>query len=358
MVSCAAMQPIRREFRQLLADGYRLVPAGEARHDPGLLDRYRPQHVLELFDYRIFLSRPRKNPSVRFFVAYVVPPDERRIYPRIFYKDLSLVWRSASHLVATEDEFWIGKGAVRTWSEGGYEHRASDESTTDLPLEIQDDLERINKSHARVPFDERALFLVLRNAPAGRIEPYRDFMAARDAERLRIHGGRSIARFTRRNDPSSLRFTKGFEPDFGARLERSRSSSRLYGGTIWRYRFASTNRKIQWLFMAAPKHVWIIPPQAMTTQLSSYAVRTVDVIADDDLFVPGYEYHYEEEDGSWVSQIPEGFVGPQTEFDPTRADASAWLDALPVVREFRRAIGGGPKRTGRARAGSRPRAGR
>ena len=99
--------------------------------------------------------------------------------------------------------------------------------------------------------------------------------------------------------------------------------------------------RLQYLFFVAPRHVWIVPPQATTRELSSYGVRTVDVRADDDLFVPGYEYHYVEDQTDppeLVSQIPEGFAGPQTEFDPTRADASPWLDRLPIVREFRRIV--------------------
>jgi hypothetical protein len=40
----------------------------------------------------------------------------------------------------------------------------------------------------------------------------------------------------------------------------------------------------------------------------------------------------------WVSQIPEGFAGAASEVDPSRADASRWLDQLPVIREFRRKI--------------------
>ena len=108
-----------------------------------------------------------------------------------------------------------------------------------------------------------------------------------------------------------------------------------------RFRFASTNRRVQYLFLAARRHVWIIPPQANSTTLSSYGVRTVDVVAADDLFVPGFEYHYLDDDTDppqLVSQIPPGFAGDESPFDDTRADASAWLDRLPVVREFRRVI--------------------
>ena len=84
-----------------------------------------------------------------------------------------------------------------------------------------------------------------------------------------------------------------------------------------------------------------MPPQATTTQLSTYGVRTVDVLADDDLFVPGWEYHFydfDEDPPLLVSQIPAGYAGRPNRDEPSRADTSAWLDALPVIREFRRKV--------------------
>ncbi len=115
----------------------------------------------------------------------------------------------------------------------------------------------------------------------------------------------------------------------------------MYGGKLQRFRILSRNRKVQYLFIAGPKHVWIIPPQATTTELSTYGVRTIDVVADEDLFVPGYEYHYFDEtadESEHFSQIPEGFAGELSEHDNDRADASAWLDPIPVIREFRRKV--------------------
>jgi hypothetical protein len=329
---------VKREFLDKLASGVELRPAGEARTDSGLLLKppYLPKYKLELFGTQFYLTAPSKNPAVRFFVAYVQNRSDR-IHPRIFYKDLSLVWRVGSHLVATEDEFWIGKGLVDVRVQDGYEHLNSRESTTDLPLELQTAFEALNHRQRRVATDEEALYLVLRNAPPGRIEPYRDFVAPLEGA-PRINGNRPVARFRHPGKPSSLRFVRGFEPDFRRGLiEQARSSSRLYGGPIRRYRLLSVNRRIQYLFFAAPRHVWIVPPQATTTELSSYGVRTTHVIADEDLFVPGYEYHYmdEQQPPQLVSQIPVGYAGPQADFDPTRADASRWLEALPVVRRFR-----------------------
>jgi hypothetical protein len=343
---------VSRKFRKLIDSGAEIRPAGEAKGDPMQLLSlgYTPKYELSLFDTQFYLTNVRQNPALRFFVAYVVqrrPTTGRtEIFPRIFYKDLSLVWRAASHVIATDGDFWIGKGDVKTLARGGFEVTECVESTTDLPLEIQTALETLNRKTRRARMDEEALYLVLRSAPSSRTAPYRDFTEPRrKAAAVRgnlIHGGRSIARFTRKNDPTSLEIVDGFEPDFAKSIvEVSDLKSSMYGGALQRFRILSRNRKIQYLFTAGRKHVWITPPQATTTELSTYGVRTIDVVADEDLFVPGYEYHFFDEtadESEHFSQIPEGFAGELSEHDNDRADASAWLDPIPVIREFRRKV--------------------
>lgn len=343
---------VARNFHTLIDSGARFRAAGEAKDDPTRLlsPRYTPKHEIALFDTRFYLTNALQNPALRFMVAYVVQRHREnrqvQVFPRIFYKDLSLVWRCASHLISTDGDFWIGKGDVRTVVRDGFEITECMESTTDLPLEMQSALEAINRKARHARTDEEALYLVLRNGPSSRTAPYRDFTEPRRrAEanpRNLIHGGRNIARFTRRNDPTSLKIVKGFEPDFSKGvIEVSRSRSAMYGGDLQRFRILSRNRKIQYLFLAGPRHVWIIPPQATTAELSSYGVRTIDVVADEDLFVPGYEYHFYDQaadESEHFSQIPEGFAGDLSEHDNDRADASAWLDLIPVIREFRRKL--------------------
>ena len=354
---------VEREFLRRIEDGAEIRPAGSAGRNPRRLLSlgYLPRHKVDLFDTTYYLTCVRENDDIRFFVAYVAgnraAASRSALHPRIFYKDLSLVWRSASHYVRSRSENWIGKGDVRVSVVGGDEVVSSAEATTDLPLEVQTALETLSRSVRRACWDEAAVGLVLRRGPEHRIEAYRDFTGPRrraqaDPRNL-VNRGRSIARFTRRNDPTSLRFARGFEPDFGRGvLEVSSSTSRLYGGKLRRFRILSSNRRVQYLFMAAPRHVWIVPPQATTTEISSYGVRTVDVVADEELFVPGYEYHggesAEEECGP-DGQIPEGFAGEVSEHDASRADASAWLDRLPVIREFRRRILGASRSASAAR---------
>jgi hypothetical protein len=360
-VACASLSPaqVAREFRSLLDSGARFHVAGRARRNPQriLAAGYSPKHRLDVFDTRIYLSNIRQNPELRFYVAYVVSPRGARakadIHARIFYKDLSLVWRTASHMSYDYDgSLWIGKGDVRREVKDGYERVESNESTTDLPFEIQDALEHRLSALRRVPPDGRVLELVLRRSPADRIEPYDDFVRPRKRAaanaRNRINGGRSVARFRRAGDPTSHEFVDGFEPDFARGvLEVKEARSKLYGGRLRRFRILSRNCVVQYVFIAGPQQVWIIPPQATTTELSSYGVRTIDVIADDDLFLSGWEYHYldlEFDPPEIYSQIPEGYAGRPCPADPDKADASPWLDQIPVIRAFRRRVLGERRR--------------
>jgi hypothetical protein len=343
---------VAREFRAHLAGGAAIKAVGGARDDPRVLltRAYLPRFRLSLFDTTYYLSAVRQDPQIRFFVAHVMQtPTGRRartIHPRIFYKDVSLVWRSASHLVRSDNEHWIGKGEVRAIFSNGHEYLVSAEETTNLPLEIQSALETLMVRSQRVVTDSRAVALVLRQGGAQRIAPFHDFTGPRERARADprnlINGGRRIARFTRRGDPTSLVFTRGFEPDFAAGfLELSRFRSRLYGGRVTRCRILSRNAQVQYLFFAAPRHAWVGACQPTTTDLTSYGVRSIDAWVEEDLLMPGYEYHLADERGKVAEvtrQVPANFVGTPSPVDPNRVDTSAWLEQVPVLRSFRRAL--------------------
>ena len=342
---------VRRELQQLIDSGTPVLAAGTARARPlRFIAAYPPSFKLELWGTRFYLTTVRQNPDLRFCVAYLVQRHYRtgrtQIYARVFYKDGSLVWRCASHIATNATGIWIGKGDVRTTLVDGDEYIRSMESTTDLPLEMQTALEELGRKVRRVQPDRVALLKLLRRVPAGRIEPYRDFTdprrRAQSQRRNLINGGKRVAYFRKPNDPTSLCFVTGYAPDFSRGVvEHARSHSQLYGGTIERFRVLSRNKRIQYLFFAGPDNAWIIPPQATTTELSSFGVRTVDVLIDENLCVPGYEYHYYLDDGDppeLYSQIPAGFVGHVNAHDPDRADASPWLEQMPVIREFRRRL--------------------
>ncbi len=344
---------IEREFRGLLEADVRIRPAGTARSSPARLlgPGYLPRHAIRLFDTTYYLTDLREDRSwegtLRFFVAYVLPqPDAREVYPRIFCKDYSLMWRSPSHFIRSEREEMIGKGDVRSVVENGEETIYTAEETTNLPLEIQPALDALARLTRRRRQDPRALGLILRRAPDDRLQPYRDFAEprrkARSNPRNRIHGGRDVAWFARAHDPTSLRFAEGFDPDLRRGvLEVSRSSSRFYGGAVRKFRILSRNRRIQYQFVATPRHAWIDPPQPLTTEITSYGVRSIDVHAAEELCVPGYEYHFVDDTARpprLHSQIPEGFAGEPSPLDPARVDASAWIERLPVVRRFRREL--------------------
>jgi hypothetical protein len=343
---------VSRSFRRALDEGAKLVSMGSTKRRPGRLLElgYTPKHQLSLYDTTFYFTNSRQNHDIRFVVAYVELGTRgngpRIIHPRIFYKDMSLIWRSASHYIRSNRENWLGKGDTKVYIEDGEESVYTNEVTTDLPIEIQTGLEAISRTTKRIPFDDDAVPLILRRAPDDRCEPYEDFTgprrrAERDLGNL-LNRGRPIARFTRKNDPTSLRFVRGYEPDFSKGvIERGESFSGLYHGRLQRFRIVSTNREAQYLFIAGPRQVWIGTCQATTTELSSYGLRTVDANVDDDLLLPGYEYHFidEYEDPPELhTQIPPGFAGEASTRDPYRADTSKWLDAMPVIREFRRTV--------------------
>ncbi len=252
--------------------------------------------------------------------------------------------RSSGASRATSSTTKTSTGSERETSAGSVartgEYLCSVEETTNLPYEIQASLDVISRRRSRRR-DNAAVELVLREAPSGRVEPYADFTAPRRRAqaRHRIHGGRRVASFLRAGDPASLRFARGFEPDFAQGvLEKERSASRFFGGEILKFRILSSNRRIQYQFVATPAYAWVNPPQTLTTEFSTYGVRTLDVLADEDLFLPAYEYHEVDEgrDRAVIhSQIPAGYAGAAHPEDPDRADASAWIEALPVIRQFR-----------------------
>jgi hypothetical protein len=354
-----------REFLELTDGGRRIHCVGSAWRQPRRLFAlgYRPRYKLELFGVSYYLCEVRQNEDVRFFVAYLALRENGsqrpQVYARLLYKDGSLLWRCASHFAKSADENWIGKGDVKLVREHGEQVYWSAEHTTDLPLELQFAVESLTQRAARVRTDRSAIGLVVRRCNDRRVVAYRDFTAPRRRAaanpRNLVNGGRPIARFTRANVPESLVFVPGFEPDFGpaARIDLTHTWSRLYEGRVDRYRLLSKNRRMQYLFFAAPRLVWLGYPQPLTSELSSFGVRTVDVTVPDDLVVPAMEYHYLETDDPpvWMSQIPAGFAGPVSPNDAFRADASAWLDRLPVIREFRRRVLGRISSQSRARNG-------
>ncbi|MEM7081173.1 MAG: hypothetical protein AAF465_00330 [Pseudomonadota bacterium] len=343
---------VSRRFARLIERGCPVKPQGSAANFPdALLARRLPKHLVTLNGHRFFVTHVRRDQQFRFFVAYVqlqtptVPEHRRPLHPRIFYKDSSLVWRVATHYINTETEHWIGKGDIKPVVENGETHWYSAEETTNLPFEIQNALDTISRRATRPRPDRQALELVLRSAPDDRVRPYADFSTPRkramqDRQRA-IHNNKPVAWFSDDHDPKSLLFAGGYEPDFRRGLiDKSQSRSKLYGGDIERFRIASRNRRIQYLFMRAPNQSWIIPPQPIAIDLMSYGVHTVDANVDEKLCIPGYEYHFADplEVSGVFSQIPRGFAGASSTIDPQRADASLWTHAMPVMKRFHAAL--------------------
>ena len=337
---------VGQRFRRLLSDDHELRVYGQAKADPNvLLKRYQPKYMIELFGTHFFLCDLRHSHDLKLMPAYILPAtDPRRkkpaLHARVLYKDSSLVWRAASHYINTPDDQWIGKGAVKYMDKRGERGWFSAEETTNMPFELQAALDEVSRRSPKAKGDRNILFLMLRNAPEYRIRPYHDFEGPREKAMKvaanRINRNRSIAWFEDEDDPRSLVIAPGFEPDFRAIIDQSTSSSYMYGGEINRYRIASVNRKIQYMFVEGPDHVWLIHPQALTTELSTFGLRTVDVIADDDMSIPGYEFADNNGEGEIDDQIPPGYAGEVCPHDPDRADASPWNEKMPIIKAFRR----------------------
>ena len=107
-------QSTAREFLRRVDGGAGIRPEGSARRDPRRLLSlgYTLKHKLELFDTTFYLTNVRQNDHIRLYLAYVAQGDTRIARPRIFYKDVSLIWRSASHLARLGGDPWIRKGDV------------------------------------------------------------------------------------------------------------------------------------------------------------------------------------------------------------------------------------------------------
>jgi hypothetical protein len=157
---------IRAEFRDLLANGAALLPAGEARADPERLAAaaYPPRHRIELFDATYWVGDLLVDDDLRFFVAYVAVRGRggaiRSIHPRVVYKDSSLVWRVATHLVRTGNENWIGKGDLKEADGPDGCGLYSAEETTNLPYELFAALDRISHEGAQRDRTNKAALLV------------------------------------------------------------------------------------------------------------------------------------------------------------------------------------------------------
>lgn len=358
IVPSAALSPlsegqVEREFGKLVDSGVEFKVPGSFRGDPKSLlsSGYTPKFKIELFDTAYYMTRLRHDGDEKVLAAYVVQKNPKTgkpvIYARLFYKDYSMIWRSPSHFQGSEAGVdWFGKGDFEPYSRSADGIKYSMEETTNLPLEIQTALDQIGTTPGIPKIDTKLASRIVRGSLRNRPAPYTDFTAQRKAAKENpknlINKNKRIAYFTQRNDPSTLKFVKGYEPDFQSGIIEvsvdKGTRTDYYGGPLTKYRILSANRKVQYQFIAGRNHFWLNPPQALTTQLTTYGSRSVDVMADYDLFLPGFEYHYEDDDGSIYSQIPPGFAGKSNpHFDPV-ADASKWHAQLPVIQQFKRVV--------------------
>ncbi len=241
---------VESEFMELIDGKIKLVVKGSAKKNPKILlsKGLKPKHKIRLFDTTFYLTDPQTTPELLYVVAYILKGST--LYARILYKDISLIWRCASHCTYIKQELWVGKGDIKTVLDEEYEMTFSDESTTDLPLEMQTAMEHILQQSDKQRGSVADIMSVLQKAPGERVAPYADFRIPRKKANSNpknlVNKGRSVASFMNPNDPRTLKIVKGFEPDFKKGIiEQSKSSSKLYGGPLKRFRILSVNKKIQ-----------------------------------------------------------------------------------------------------------------
>ena len=205
-------------------------------------------------------------------MAYVRLGAGRDLFPRLFYKDSSLVWRCATHFISAPGVHWIGKGDLKRIDEEDGQTEYSAEETTNLPYEMQGALDELRRRTKEVPWDARALRRILRGA-GGRFEAYADFIgpsrraAAKPATAsTRAPGGG----FESRKTGLPAHRAGASRPTSDA-WERCRSASRSMAAS----REAAhplAEREIQYQFVAGPAR--LDHPASAHHRLSSYGVRS------------------------------------------------------------------------------------
>jgi len=94
----------------------------------------------------------------------------------------------------------------------------------------------------------------------------------------------------------------------------------------------------------------IIPPQALSTEITPFGVRAIDVHAAEECASRASSTAMSTRPPSADTAQPDsgGFAGEPSELDPARLDASAWIERLPVIRDFRAKVLGRRRRSAAA----------
>ncbi len=299
---------------------YKIVVNGVAYY---VSEPYTPSHGRASFVYYFY----RKNPKT----------GEEEIFTRSVYRSNSQnVLRVASH--RRPERRWIGKGLGQ--------------ATTTLPLELQSTFEKIYQtalSKGKLEKKE-AFYEILRakdsHMPADSFmksmiayergeeaeqkdekEPEEQILIGKfnehDRDQIEFIKGEMIFP---RGIPETFGFTPGFEPDFeNGVVETFETDNPVYGGKVTSYRIISKNKEAQYLFNVDMKgRVWIGDVQGTHSEITRFGVRKNTIYIPSDFLTPANEYE---------SEIPEGYKGEWQHSDYW--DASAYIDKLPVVQEFR-----------------------
>jgi len=301
---------VESEFNKLL-ERIQIQIDGDISLSGLKLNGFNPKYKIVLNGITYYLSEPyisseNERPYFTAFIYRVNPETgKEEIFARTIYKSNSQnVWRVASH---KGPGGWIGKGLG--------------EETTNAPLEIQSLLEKIYLAKGELKV-QKGFYEVL--IEEGYLAP-EDFSQTIVFHGKELNGGISIGNFTDKGNPASFKFLAGYEPDLENGIVETFESKNPIYGTVKLYRILSTNRQIQFIFnVDSEDRVWVGAVQPMGSRLTRFGVRADRVNVDENLLMPANEYY---------RQIPEQFRG-EHKVD-SYYDASAFLNQIPAIIEFR-----------------------
>ncbi|MDP3703201.1 MAG: cysteine peptidase family C39 domain-containing protein, partial [Candidatus Omnitrophota bacterium] len=315
----------RPYFDKQIASGVPLRIYGDASFNE--LDKVGlgPKHQVQFGQDHFYISDAFIDAGGRTaFLAYLLHRDSTTGQPVIFvnayYKSNSQnVWRAASHHAGP----WIGKG----FGEAGQM----------LPMELQSTFEHIVASQraSQGVYEKPGRFFdVLGFDVQGPMVS----MVVGGPNRVVIaelnHAGQTNPALANHH----INFRPGYEPDFHRGVvEHFQADNPVYS-KVTSYVILSANRQVQYLFnVDGAGRVWVGGVQGTSETLIRQGVRrdNLQYVVPEELLTPAFEY---------LKQMPTGYLEARNVHPRNLqyADASAFLNKISVIQEFRRHVLGQP----------------
>lgn len=319
------------EFEDLLkSPGLKMFkPAAISMKELAKMD-LMPAHKIVFGNYKYFISPLFDIGGRPACICYFYRPADNgnghELYVRAFYKSNShAIWKVDSHRVHIKpsddkelDEArkgWFGKGI-------------NQESVT-LPSEIQSSMNEIISAHygqnlAQNKKLNNSFYRVVLKESTRR--PPKEFTRSMVYE---PEISKRFAHFKKPNDPESLEIYAGYGPELDKPpLEKYSEYNEHYRGIVDSYVINSKNGALHYIFNVSKKRkVWISAVQSSSALLTRFGVKREKIKVPTGLMVQAQEY---------LDEIPKGFAGKRVH--SVYYDASAWVDKLPINKEFREKV--------------------